>query len=334
MPSRAITINGATAWASTHWRGVLIAAIIALAAKFIANTYGAPAMLFALLIGMAFTFLEAEEKTAPGIAFAARSLLRIGVALLGLQLTFADISQLGVVAMIGVAGLLATTLAFGALSARLAGAPVALGLLTGGSVAICGASAALAISAILVPRHAAEKDVLVTVVGVTAFSTIAMILYPVIFASLGFSEIQSGYLVGATIHDVAQVVGAGYSISEDAGDIATFTKLLRVALLPIVLLAIALSFRQEAGGTLRLPWFLVAFILLMLLGNLVPLPETLLLWIGEATRFLFLTAIAALGMKTSLGSLFQTGKRSIALIAVQSLFLLGCALVVARYALV
>lgn len=302
--------------------GLILAVTVALAASFLGEHYGAPAMLFALLIGMAFNFMAMDARAEPGIQFASRTLLRIGVALLGLRLTFEDVSQLGWTPVAGVAGLLALTLLAGVAIARAFGRPLAFGLLSGGAVAICGASAALAIAAVLPKRHIREEDVLFTVVGVTALSTVAMVIYPVLFGALGLTDLEIGYLIGATIHDVAQVVGAGYSVSETAGDIATFTKLQRVALLPVVLVAVALCYRREAGGGVGLPWFVVVFTVLMLARNLLPLPEALLTAVNEASRFLLITAIAALGVKTSLKQMFAQGPRGFYVIGIETLVLL------------
>ena len=317
-------------WVDTHRGGVILATTIALASSFLADHYAAPAMLFALLIGMAFNFSNDAPGTAEGISFCSRTLLRCGVALLGLRLTFADVSQLGVTPIIGVVGLLVSTLIGGVVLARLFGRSTAFGLLTGGSVAICGASAAMAIAAVLPKRFLKEEDVLLTVVGVTAMSTLAMIIYPVLFRYLGLADVEIGYMIGATIHDVAQVVGAGYSVSETAGDIATFTKLLRVALLPVVLLAVAVIFRKEAGGTAGLPWFVVVFIALMVLRNFVPFPEALLNFVNDTSRFLLVVAISALGVKTSLQKLFAPGLKGLLLIAMDTLWLLAQAIVFAH----
>ncbi len=324
VPRRAVE------WVTAHQGGIILATTIALAASFLAEHYAAPAMLFALLIGMAFNFMSDGPKAAAGISFCSQTLLRCGVALLGLRLTFADVSQLGVTPIIGVAGMLVVTLLGGVVFARLIGRSTAFGMLTGGSVAICGASAAMAIAAVLPKRFLKEEDVLLTVVGVTAMSTMAMIVYPMLFRYLGLSDVESGYMIGATIHDVAQVVGAGYSVSDTAGDIATFTKLLRVALLPVVLLVVAVIFRNEAGGTAGLPWFVVAFLVLMALRNFVPLPEVLLTFLNDASRFLLVVAISALGVKTSLEKLFAPGLKGLVLIAVNTLFLLGQAIVFAH----
>ncbi|QBY02770.1 putative sulfate exporter family transporter [Rhodophyticola sp. CCM32] len=313
-------------WCQTTKGGLLIAGTIALAASFLSEHYGAPAMLFALLIGMAFHFLASDERAEPGITFASKTVLRIGVALLGLRLTFADVAALGWAPVIGILVLVPLTLAAGVGIARLFRRPLAFGFLSGGAVAICGASAALAIAAVLPKRHVKEEDVLLTVVGVTAMSTLAMVLYPVLFSTLGLTETESGYLIGATIHDVAQVVGAGYSVSEVAGDVATVTKLQRVALLPVVLIAVALSFRRETGGAIGLPWFVVVFTLLMILRSILPLPETLIVTVNDISRFMLLTAIAALGVKTSLDQIFANGPRRMIIIGVETLTLLALAL--------
>ena len=102
------------------------------------------------------------------------------------------------------------------------------GLLSGGATAICGASAAMAISAALPPHPLKERATLFTIVGVSTLSTVAMIAYPIIAAAVGLDGVHAGMFIGGTIHDVAQVVGAGYAISPEAGDAATLVKLMRV----------------------------------------------------------------------------------------------------------
>jgi uncharacterized integral membrane protein (TIGR00698 family) len=309
--------------------GIFLALMIAAAAQFLSEHYGAPAMLFALLIGMAFHHLAVEPRTATGIAFSSTTLLRLGVAALGLRLSFSDIASLGWPPVIAVIGLTLATLGVGALLARAMGRSLGFGLLTGGAVAICGASAALAIAAVLPKRDAEERDVLFTVVGVTTLSTVAMVLYPILFGQFDFSPLQSGFLIGSTIHDVAQVVGAGYSMGEETGDIATYVKLQRVALLPVVLIIIMFVFRGRGGqGGVGLPWFLVAFVVLVLVGNTGMVPAPVVELVNTISRLLLLTAIAALGVKTSLGEMAAVGPRHAVVIVGATLFLLLAALTV------
>ena len=307
--------------------GVVCAAVVAIAAMFLSEHYGASAMLFALLLGMALNFLGQEGKCVAGIQFAASVVLRIGVALLGLRITFGEIAALGMnTALMVVAGVVLTIL-FGWLFVRFTSTDKRFGLLTGGAVAICGASAALAIAAVLPRGEHHERDTTFAVIGVTALSTIAMVMYPVIVGVMGFSAHQAGIFLGGTIHDVAQVVGAGYSMGKDAGDTATIVKLLRVAMLLPVIIVLSLVFRQRSkAGTSRpplLPWFAVAFGILVALNSFVPLPKQLLAVAGETSRFALVLAISAIGMRTSLKELTVLGMKPVMLMVAETVFLAG-----------
>src|SRR3954465_645487 len=168
--------------------GLAVSATVAVAAMFLSEHYHASAMLFALLLGMSLNFLSQEGKCVEGIQVSATSVLRIGIALLGLQVSLAQVVELGY----ATAGLIAlsvlVTIAFGIALARVCALEARFGVLTGGAVAICGASAALAIAAVL-PRHAnSDRDTSFAVIGVTALSTIAMIAYPIVVASLGMDS--------------------------------------------------------------------------------------------------------------------------------------------------
>jgi uncharacterized integral membrane protein (TIGR00698 family) len=307
--------------------GVAIAGLIALAASWLAEHYAAPVMLFALLLGMAVNFTGQDARCRPGIDFVARTVLRVGVALLGARITLGQIQALGAeTLLIAGSGVAVTILAGWALSRALK-LPSAFGVLTGGSVAICGASAALAINAVLPASPQREREVLLTVVGVTTLSTVAMVLYPVLAGLLGLSETQTGVFLGATIHDVAQVVGAGYSVSDGAGDTATVVKLFRVALLLPVVLAVAMLFRSSASEGARartplLPLFLVAFAALVGVNSVGVLPAGVLDALGSASRWCLVLAIAALGAKTVLGELLHVGWRPVGLVVAETFVVL------------
>ncbi|WP_259968954.1 putative sulfate exporter family transporter [Leisingera caerulea] len=121
----------------SHSGGILLVCVVAAAATFLSEHYGAPVMLFALLIGMAFHFLNGDPAFSPGLEFAAKTLLRIGVALLGLRLSIGDVESVGLSAVAAVAGFVIATLACGAALSFLLGRRLAFGLLAGGSVAVC-----------------------------------------------------------------------------------------------------------------------------------------------------------------------------------------------------
>lgn len=254
--------------------GFLVSVVIAIAAQFLSEHHGAPAMLMALLLGIAFNFLAEEGRCMPGIAFTARTVLRAGVALLGARISVDLLIGLGApLVILTVSGVLLTIL-FGLLGARLLGQGWRLALLTGGSVAICGASAAMAIAAILPRNEHSEKNLTFTVLAVTVLSTVAMIVYPLVTSLVGLNPVASGVFLGATIHNVAQVVGAGFSVSLETGETATLVKLIRVTTLAPVVLCFSLAVRAQGGTTDSLvrrppllPGFVVAFIGLAALNS-------------------------------------------------------------------
>lgn len=326
MTSAAFASAG-IAGARVNAPGILMAFTIAAASTFLSEHYGAPTMLFALLIGMAFHFLSLEGPCVDGVKYTSTRLLKIGVALLGVRVTFGDLATLGPAPAILTPALIALTIGAGVLFSRMFGEDTRFGVLTGGAVAICGASAALAIAAVLPKREHGERDALFTVIAVTSLSTIAMIAYPVLFHAFEFDDRQIGWLVGATIHDVAQVVGAGYAVSDEAGAVATYVKLMRVAFLPLVVIAIAVATQRSAtDAKAPFPWFAVGFVALLAANSLGILPGWLTSALGAAAQWLLVAAIAALGMKTSLKAMADLGPRPIAIVVGSTLALLAASI--------
>ena len=305
--------------------GLFVAAIIALASRFVSEHYGAPAMLMALLFGMALNFLATDARAAPGIAWSSRTLLRFGVALLGLRISLELASDLGGrVVLLVVAGTLCT-IGFGLAVSRFFGFRTRFAVLSAGSVAICGASAAIAIAAVLPKDEKSEDRLVFTVVGVTVLSTLAMIVYPVVLGVLDFGDRAAGIFIGATVHDVAQVVGAGYSISVEAGDAGTFVKLLRVLMLAPVVIVLSLVLR---GGTPEgaerppiLPSFVLAFVGLGLLSILGLVPAAVSEAGSVVSSWALLTAIAAVGLKTVPGEVVKIGMGAALLLLAETVFL-------------
>ncbi len=308
--------------------GLLACLTIAMASSFLSTNYGGPVMLFALLLGMAFHFLSEEGVCARGIEIASKTVLRLGVALLGVRITFDQIAGLGGATIVGVILAIAATLVFGWAVAQILGLKRTQGLLSGGAVAICGASAALALSAVMPKNKYSENNTIVTVVAVTTLSTVAMVVYPLITQQLGFSPVDSGIFLGGTIHDVAQVVGAGYSISDETGDISTVVKLLRVTMLVPVVLIFSLIFarkNQESEGVSRAgllpPLFLVCFVGFVILNSFHVVPEVAIDGLTDVSRACLVTAIAGLGMKTSLKEIAKVGWPIVILVVSETVFI-------------
>jgi uncharacterized integral membrane protein (TIGR00698 family) len=315
----------APAWAP----GVLLAVTIALAASYLAERYDGPQLLFALFFGMAFNFASEGPRVKAGLDFASKKILRFGVALLGARIGLEQIVALGIAPAAIVVVAVTGTIAFGALMTRLLRRPLADGLLTGGAVAICGASAALAISAVLPRSQDQQRFTLLTVVGVTTLSTIAMVVYPLIAESLHLDARSAAVFLGGSIHDVAQVVGAGFMISPEVGDGATLVKLLRVAMLVPVVVLFSQMFRNasvdEKGAPIArpplLPGFLVGFLALVALNSFGVVPIEFARWLSELSRWCLVVAIAALGVKTSFGQLAELGWQPVAMIVGETLFI-------------
>jgi uncharacterized integral membrane protein (TIGR00698 family) len=323
----------------TNWKrgidrmgpGLWISGVVAVAAVFLANHYGAPVMLFALLLGMALNFLSHDGPCKPGLDLVAKQVLRLGVALLGLRITLEQVVGLGwqPVAMVVVS--VGLTMGLGMVLARLMGFKVFFGVLTGGAVAICGASAALAMAAAMPQHPLKERATLFTVIGVSTLSTLAMMLYPMVTQALAMPPQMAGFFLGGTIHDVAQVVGAGYGMSPAVGDAATLIKLTRVAMLLPVIAGVSWLTRrymaQETPGAAPgerppvLPWFAVAFAALVVINSTGWLP-TALVGAGQwASQWCLIASMAAIGMKTHLKDILTVGWKPVALMVAETLFL-------------
>lgn len=322
-----------------RWPGVLVCVVVALAATFLTDHYGGPQLLYALLIGLALHFLMADPRLSAGVNFCARTALRLGVALLGLRITWDQVAHLGWTTALVVALAVVLTISFGLLVARSLGRSREEGLLSGCSVGICGASAALAVASVLPATRENERFTLLTVVGVTLLSTLAMVVYPFGLQWLDLSTGQGAVFLGGTIHDVAQVVAAGMMLGPDGGEKAALVKLLRVLMLLPVVLVVAAMYRQASAqvkpsgdGTATaivgngarppvLPAFLVGFVVLMTLASLGWVPPSVTAAAGDASRWLLVIAIAAAGVKTTFEELLSLGWRAVAMLVAETVFI-------------
>ena len=322
--------------------GVVLALAVAIAATLVAPLTAVvapiPAMVIALIIGIALNRPASRPVLEPGLTWCVKKLLRVAIALLGLRIALLDVWDLGLATAILVVVSMAATLASGVWLASKLGLDVGYGALAGAATAVCGASATLA-TASVVPAYARKgADVTFTVVAANAVSTLVMVLYPPLCAMLGFDAQTTGILLGATIHDMAQVVGAGYAVSEPVGNTAVIVKLFRVFLLLPVVVAIGWWFvrREGRAGEARVPppVFALVFLALCLVNSLLPaFPALMPVYtpikavLSQASTWGLLVAIAALGLGTSIRTLLGTGWRHMAVFSGTTLLLL--ALVVA-----
>ncbi len=311
--------------------GVAAALSASVAAALVANVTGAPPMLVALVCGVLLNPLFAghAELTA-GVSFCAKGLLRFGIVLLGARVTLADMAGLGPGPVFLAAGGVVATLCLGWLIGRLFGLKSDHAMLSAGAVAICGASAALAISSALPQRAESDRNTTVTVLGVTALSTVAMVLYPLIARALHLEPRAAGVFLGASIHDVAQVVAAGFMISPAVAATATIVKLMRVVCLAPVVAAIGWIFRAKArtGASIGfpVPLFVLGFLAVVLLrsSGAISAPEAG--GMATASQWLLQVSVLALGAKTAFKDLLAPGAKPLLVLVLQTALLCVIAL--------
>jgi uncharacterized integral membrane protein (TIGR00698 family) len=317
--------------------GILLSALVAvlavLGAPWVARVITIPAMVLALLIGIALNAVAARPVFQPGLVSCVKTLLRWAVALLGLRIALGDIAALGLGTGIVVVLSMVVTIAAGFLAARALGLPSPYGALAGVGTAVCGASATLATSVVLPDYSGKDADVVFVVVAVNALATLAMVIYPPLDAALGFDGQATGVMLGATIHDVAQVVGAGYAVSDLAGNTAVIVKLFRVFLLLPVVLAVGWWFarRGTAARAAKVPVPVFAFVFLALcivnsvlpsVHEVAPLYAKVKAVLVEASTDGLLVAIGALGLGTSVSAIGTLGWRHIATVGATTLVIL------------
>ena len=321
--------------------GLAISAIAGAAAAWLSQNYGVPVILAGLLRGLALNFAAGDARTHDGLDAISRHGLRLGIVLLGLQVTLMQVGAMGVVPFLGLALVMAAAILAALAAARLTGQGPAVGLLGGGATAICGASAALALYGVIGRERIEQAQFTLTLVILAAASAIALVTYPPLTQALGFTDAQSGFLVGASIHDVAQAIGAGFAISDPAGAQATVVKLTRVALLaPLVTLAALWIGRVHplpaTGSTARvplLPGFILAFLALVAVNSLVSLPAEVAASALVASKTLLLLAVTATAMRTRTDLLLVLGWRSVMPVLAATIASLVVALAFARWAL-
>ena len=294
----------------------LVAAIGYIAAPFVAKAVPIPNMVIALVVGIALNPLAARPAVQPGMNFCVKTLLRWAVALLGLRVGLGEIAALGLqTAALIVISMVATVMSgFG----RSAG----FGALVGVGTAVCGASATLATSTVVPEYKGKAADIAFVVVAVNALATLAMLVYPPLCIVLGFDAQTTGVMLGGTIHDVAQVVGAGYAVSEPVGNTAVIVKLFRVFLLLPVVLSVGWYFTRmgmrHGEAHVPVPVFAIVFLLLCVLNSVMPLAPS---WMPvyapiksvlvEISTWGLLLAIGALGLGTSLKTIIGLGWRHV-----------------------
>ncbi len=324
--------------------GLALAVAVALAAMalepWLRRTFGAslPGMVLALVIGILLNPIARNPVFKAGFDLAVKRLLRYAIALLGLRIALSDIAGLGWPAALLAILAMAATVAGAMMLARLLGLGRGYGALAGAACAVCGASATLATATVVPDYREKAADIAFTVVMANALSTVVMLAYPPLALALGLDIRETGLFLGLTIHDMAQVVGAGYAVSEPVGNNAVIVKLFRVFLLLPVVLGIGWVLARQEGGDggskarVPLPGFALVFLLLVVVNSVLPGTALAATYasvkgvLSSLSGWLMMIAIAALGLGTSAGAVLATGWRHLAVFLGATLIILALAL--------
>jgi uncharacterized integral membrane protein (TIGR00698 family) len=315
------------------WRdipGIALCLSIACAATGIALVAGS-AVVWGLVFGLALAATWSPPALfQSGISFAAKQIMRSGVALLGFQISLTTLRILAVSDVAALAIDVAIVLTAGWFLGPALGIKRELSLVAAASVAICGASAAAAIACVVMRDESTNRDVACTIGAVSIISSVAMVLYPLLAEVAGLGPAAGGIFLGGSIHEVAHAVGAGYSVNSETGDMATVAKLLRVALLAPA--CIAISFVTVGrGGSQKLslplpPVFLVGFVIAALLNASGVVPPLLLEVSAPLSRFCLVTSMAAIGLTLPWRSIRAFGLKPIMLLLILSAILIALSL--------
>ncbi len=306
----AIARLGARFDAEKLWPGLLAGLVIACLAKPLGHLLHAPAPLLAVALGMGLGALGLGARLAAGLDVWAKPGLRLGVALMGAQITWSEFALLGGPAILASGAVVLGGLTVGAAVGMALGLPLAEALIAAAACSICGASAALAASQAAPSSPANQRTTALVIIGVNLLSTVAMLAYPPIAHALGLSAHQAGVFFGLSIHDVAQVAGAGSSVSPEAAGAAALAKLARIVWLgpAVVLIGVLLTRTGEGSARTSLkgpPAFVLGFAGLAVLRGMGVLPPSVVAALATASSFLLLAGVGAISAKLGPAALLE-----------------------------
>ena len=294
------------------------------------------ALTLAIVLGMLLGNVFGEHLPAPltpGVAVAQQKLLRLGVILFGLRISFQQIAAVGPAGLVLDVAIVCGTLMLGTLlGRRLFKLDRDTALLTACGSAICGAAAVLAMERVIKPD---PSKVAIAVATVVLFGTLDIFVYPWLFPHLGMDARHFGIFTGATVHEVAQVVAAASAISPAAADTAVIVKLTRVMLLVPVLIYISWSGTRhtdasDGKGRMTIPWFALAFVAVSIFNSLVKLPSAWKDVLLTVDMLALAAAMAALGMETRFVKLRALGPKPLLLATLLWGWLMGVGILLVR----
>lgn len=340
---------------SNTLHGILFVGFIAIVATYISEfnyfkELAISPLIIGIVLGMVYgnsSRLNFADEWQSGVIYSTKTLLRAGIVFYGFRLTFQDVTEVGVVAILFSLIIVSSTFFFGCfIGTKVLKLDRDTSILISAGSSICGAAAVLATEPVL---NAEPYKASLAVATVVVFGTVAMFLYPFVYQSgfLGFGEQAMGGYLGGTLHEVAHVVGAGYAINEDVANTAVIVKMLRVMLLAPFLLILGYwlksqvvaepyaSIKGNSNSNITVPWFALGFIVMVAFNSLHLLPSNIVNDINYLDTFILTMAMTALGMETRLEKFKDMGFKPVylAIILFAWLTLIGYLLTVFLFSL-
>lgn len=326
--------------------GVLFMALFACAAFYIGEMNWVKALSFSpMIVGIVLGMMYANSLRShlpdvwvPGIAFCSKRILRLGIILYGFKLSFQDVVNVGLPAIVVDAIVVMSIIGIGVMVGRLLKMDRSIALLTSCGSAICGAAAVMGVDGAIRPQ---PYKTAVSVATVVIFGTISMFLYPILYRAGVFAlpVDQMGIFTGSTVHEVAHVVGAGNAMGPEVSNTAIIVKMIRVMMLVPVLLVIAfLSIKDsvdqskaQGKAKISIPWFAIMFLVVIGFNSLDLLPAGVVEFIKTLDTFLLTMAMTALGVDTSIDKFKKAGFKPFLLAAILFCCLIGGGYCLSKY---
>lgn len=281
------------------------------------------AILLGVLIG---NLVKLPAQTQPGLTFSSKNILRLAIILLGFKLSLTEIAQIGGKGLLIVLLTTTTTIFFTLWIGHKIKLNRNLSLLIGAGTGICGASAIAAVAPIV---KAEEEDTAFAIAIITIFGTISMLAFPFLFRFFHLPKLLYAVWVGSSIHEVAQVVAAGFAVDDVIGQFATVVKLSRVVLIiPVTLLIGFIEIRREKAKSetteLMIPWFVFGFFIMIIINSLNIVPAAITYKIVSVDTFLLTVAMAGMGLATNFQNIRQVGSKALYVGLISTLFIATC----------
>ena len=301
--------------------GFVLCIVIGVVAKFLSAFLPFGSVTIAILLGIIIgNSVNLGERFKPGITFSEKQILSLAIALMGVNLNYVILSQLGFKSIGLIISAMGITIAASLFLARAMKSTVPLALLVGIGSGVCGSSAIAATEGII---GADEEDVGLSVAIVNFLGTIGIFLLPFLSVTLlGFTDIEAGVLIGNTLQAVGQVTAAGFAVGEVAGQTATVIKMGRILMLtPLIVILLATFPKQDSTSAtekqglrrLSIPLFIVGFIFFSLVATFSVLPETLLELLSTMSGYALIVAMAGIGLKITFSSILRSGRSALML---------------------